>query len=230
MFHLEFHLPYFVLKEQKEGHPRQEERTTMQREWIDLSFLESGSSNSPNRESYGIYKAHFALTIQGFNNWRWTAFVFDNNHFDERFEFDLEEEEFSYDSLQEDLIVSGQDTIHDANKPTRDPRVYFLICLQSRMRRALEAWRYLIWRIQDSIEHYVRSSPDFGQKRIAYANLGWWVLPRSVMGARHKNRPEERCKNNTRLDKTSFSNSQQASTCSRVSNYQTVANIQLIQW
>jgi hypothetical protein len=176
MFHLEFHLPYFVLKELKEGHPRQEVKTTAQREWIDLSFLEPDSSNSLDREPYGIYKAHFALAIQGFNNWRWTAFAFDNNHFDARFEHDLEEEDFSYDVPQEDLIVSGLDTIHDANKPTQDPREYFLRCVQSRMSLALEAWRYLIWRIQDSIEQYVRCSPDFPDfvpKHITYTTIGW---------------------------------------------------------
>jgi len=170
MFRLEFHLPYFVLREHRKGHPRQEGRTTAQREWIDLSFLEPNSdsptsSKSPKRWSYGAYKAHFALAVSGFNDWRWTAFAFDNNHFDERFEDDLEDEEFPYDTTQEDLIVSmALNSIHDANEPTRDPREYFLLCVQSRMRLAYEAWKYLNWRIEDSIQHYVRNSPEFEQK------------------------------------------------------------------
>lgn len=150
-FQLEIHLPYFALIE---GPPRQSVTQRPPWKWIDLSFLGLEMPGSGDRSRFGIYQGHFALAISGSNNRRWTAISFENDPFSERFEKDLEEELFSYDAIQEDLIVSGH--VVDANKPVQDVRGYFLWILSGRSTQQLRFWDHLVLYLERSVDRYVR--------------------------------------------------------------------------
>lgn len=151
MFQLELHLPYFVWKE---GRPHTKSNTKTKFEWRDLSFLQAETPRSRRRKTFVAHQAHFSLTIYGFNDWRWVAYAFDNNHFDdERFEHDLKEETFSSVGFQEEPIIAG--TLHDANMPILDPREYFLRVTQSRLRQVLNYWQDIVSHIKRNIDEYV---------------------------------------------------------------------------
>lgn len=151
MFQLEIHLPFFVWKE---GRPRPKSNANTKLKWKDLSFLQLKSLRLRTGKTYGICKGQFSLAIYGLNHWRWVAYAFDNNHFAERFENDLDKAEFASPDFQEDLIISGS-RYHDANIPLRDPREYYLKVLKSRTGQTLQSWEYLVWRIERCIEEYV---------------------------------------------------------------------------
>lgn len=146
MFQFELHFPYFALKE---GPPKQESDPKAPKKWIDLSFLETDESHGGT--TYGLYQAQFSVVIYGMNETRWTAYAFENNHFDERFENDLEEEEYSSLDFQEDPIAGEL----DANMPITNPRVYFLRIFRARISQILQFWGDVIGHIDDRVRDHV---------------------------------------------------------------------------
>lgn len=85
--------------------------------------------------------------MYGLSDWRWVAYAFEKNTFDER---DLEDETYPYENFQEDPIAKV-----DADLPIWDPREYFLLIFNTRMCQVLEEWRNLVRWIERSIEGYV---------------------------------------------------------------------------
>lgn len=149
MFQFELHLPYFALKE---GRPSPDESGQKRHtDWIDLSFLESGT---PNARIYGAYQTQFSLVMYGFSDWQWVVYAFEHNLFDKRFEKDPEEEieeEDGSSSNEDPVIWDGA----DANLPLEDPRQYFLRVFEARIRRISRCWDHLFHHIEESIRKYV---------------------------------------------------------------------------
>jgi len=148
MFHLELHLPYFVLRP---GPPPREVNIKRRSQWIDLSFLQT-DSKSKSQEIRGIYRAHISLAIYGVSDIRWVAYAFDNNDFDDK-EFDEEDSEDDgdhYKVFQEDPIASNGE--FDANAPIWDSREYFLMIFQNRIAKVLTEWEYLVRWVERNIE------------------------------------------------------------------------------
>lgn len=153
MFRLELHLPYYALLEER---PSKAMKSTILPRWTDLSFLRTETAGSQHRKTYDImHSAHFSLVIHGQNNARWLAYSFENKHFDERFEDDVQYDCYSYDGpmIHEDPIVS--DGTVDANLPIWDPREYFLRVFKARMSQIVRYWELLVWYIEPIIICYV---------------------------------------------------------------------------
>jgi hypothetical protein len=115
--------------------------------WIDLT-------------TYGIFEAHFSLSIVGSDYRRWTAYSFadaeldaDNLEDDESSTADEEnegEEEQGNEDYYEDPIVPA-----DSNHPMMDSREYFLKTIDSRTCRALNEWTCITHTLERSIRDHV---------------------------------------------------------------------------
>ncbi|KAF2185092.1 hypothetical protein K469DRAFT_688302 [Zopfia rhizophila CBS 207.26] len=153
VFQLEFHLPYFALRTFAPG--KDLAQTTINskppRQWIDLSFLELGTTlRSKDDPEYGLYEAQFSLTICGSDNSRWVAYGFVDTDIDD--DNGLEGEDFSYLGMNADPIASDGDV--NANHPIWDPREYFLLMIEIRMRKVLKEWKGLVRKFERSIKRF----------------------------------------------------------------------------
>ncbi|KAF2181077.1 hypothetical protein K469DRAFT_590492 [Zopfia rhizophila CBS 207.26] len=160
IFQLEFQIPYFALRilPFPAGHPqRTVPNKTPPRQWTDLSFLNRQILNSQGKKQYGMYEAQISLVICGPDEKRWVGYAFVDRYFNGE---DLEEDDFSYDGVQEDPIATDFEVdtnlpIIDANLPKWNPREYFLNIVEFRMAQVLKEWEGLVRKVQRSVRDYV---------------------------------------------------------------------------
>jgi len=122
-----------------------------QRKWTDLSFLRTPTPEFQHKEKDGIYETQISFVISGPDNGQWVAYAFVDTNFDDS---DLEDEDFSYEGFQKDLIASNGEL--DANFPIRNPRLYFLRIWKVRMAQVLREWQRIVRTVECSIKQYVR--------------------------------------------------------------------------
>jgi hypothetical protein len=123
---------------------------------IDLSFLKIPSDKPEDREAFYIHEAAISLVVCGSDNWRWVAYAFiDTNAISDN--DNLSEEVESHGDFRGDPIASEPGLEVNANDPIWDPREYFLMILEIRIRQVLREWQYLVRRVECSIKQYVGS-------------------------------------------------------------------------
>ncbi|KAF0324800.1 hypothetical protein GQ607_007971 [Colletotrichum asianum] len=166
-FTLEFHLPFFALREQLRVPDDNRKRPDGSpcRKTLDLSFL-TGIINSTGSTnvSYYLHEAQTSLLIVGNNNTVWTAYLFTDTYHNGRpgetnhedlsfFQQPLEENELFYDPL-----TMGQ---HDANVPIWDPREYFCLIVRIRLGLIKEEWAYIFSFFAEKIGAFKLDIPSF---------------------------------------------------------------------
>ena len=128
------------------------------RQWSDLSFLNIQTPKSQGKRQYCMYEAQISLVICGPDEKHWDAYAFVDRYFDG--EDLLEEDDFSYDGVQEDPIASDLENdpnlpIIDANLPKWNAREYFLDIVEFRMAQVVKEWEYLVRSVERGIKDYV---------------------------------------------------------------------------
>jgi len=127
------------------------------RQWTDLSFLNIQAPKSQGKRQYSMYEAQISLVICGPDEQHWDAYAFVDRYFDGE---GLEEDDFSYDGLQEDPIASDLEIdtnlpLVDANLPIWNPREYFLNIVEIRMAQVLKEWEHLVRKVERGVKDYV---------------------------------------------------------------------------
>lgn len=135
----------------------------------DLSFLFPDSY-----QRHAIEKSHNSVVVTGWDDNKWAVFAFDSLPFldedDEEEDDPTEAEEFAdnfhfgngkegdaelkYSDVppKEDLIASDPTRSYLVDPPIRDPRLYWLIVLESRVRTISDEWTYLVDKICGRID------------------------------------------------------------------------------
>ena len=145
---MEFHTKYWVFRHSvsasEAGNPAS---------WTDLSFLEIGAPETPDRKEHGMFEAHFSFAICGSHESRWAAYAFDDTELDGE---DFNETLFPCDDFHPDPIASCRSENHtDADLPIWGPREYFLNVVANRISQAADSWTVLIRVVERSINEYV---------------------------------------------------------------------------
>ncbi|OCK76085.1 hypothetical protein K432DRAFT_307150 [Lepidopterella palustris CBS 459.81] len=154
IFQMELHIPYFALREYPS--PTKDRRQEVAagkrppRQWTDLSFLNIQTPKFQDKRKYGTCKARFSLIICGSDHRRWVGYAFVDRDFDSE---ELEEDDFSYEGIQEDPIASNGEL--DANLPIWDPREYFLMIFDIQMAKVLKEWENLVRAVERCINEHV---------------------------------------------------------------------------
>lgn len=138
------HLSLFDVKKVQQGEVPTEK-------WIDLECIATPRWKEEGG-AYGLKRRQGSLMIVGTNDLHWTAYCFDDRDPDD----ELDEDDFTYNSVQVDPIVSQYgDNIIDANTPIRDPRAYFLRVWSRRTATVLAQWENLVWLTETGINSQV---------------------------------------------------------------------------
>jgi hypothetical protein len=168
VFTLEFHLPYFVWRNEAQKDRRKRADGSPLRSTKDLSFLtkpNQGRSYHQSGQSF-LHEAQSSCVVTGYNNSIWTACSLTDTFYHSRHNSDDNEDMLPYyandtddtDDSEEswDPLTIGQ---CDANNPIWDPREYFLRILNVRLEQAKEEWLNIAYNLQEKLESYV-SAPD----------------------------------------------------------------------
>ncbi|KAH8662643.1 hypothetical protein BGZ61DRAFT_402356 [Ilyonectria robusta] len=169
-FRLAFDLPYYVFRRAARRKPPQDHRgrgpNATHREATDLSFLTRIPAGSPPRfELEYLCQAQVSVLITGSDPWRWVAYCFVDNYFDQEDTGDSpdvydEDREVDEDTgvchIQPDPLTAGG---LDANFPIKGPREYFLAVLQARLRDIRVEWQKLVSELETLIGKYIQPGP-----------------------------------------------------------------------
>lgn len=170
VFTLEFHLPYFVWRNEAQQDRRKRADGSALRSTKDLSFLtkpnQSGTSYQ-NRASY-LHEAQSSCAVTGYNNNIWTACSLTDTYYHSSQDSDDNEDMLPYYANDADDTEETDETedteekwdpltigMCDANKPPWDPREYFLLILNRRLEQAKEEWLNIVHNLQEKLESYV---------------------------------------------------------------------------
>jgi hypothetical protein len=166
-FQLAFDLPYYAFRvapchsPPRDLRKRKSAATDTLRNITDLSFLvrKPKSPVPPTTKAY-LCEVQTTVLISGSDPWRWVAYCFVDTYFeseDKRESVDAYDEEVEIDD--ESLVLFRPDPFTtaewDANLPVLNPREYFLIVLESRLRQARDEWHTLATNMGDIINEYV---------------------------------------------------------------------------
>ena len=150
-FHLDLHLPFFLLRKSTPyKEPVDKFNTKPQRNWTDLSFLKIDTSDLQDQEPkevWGIHQAQTSCVVTGSDDYRWVGYGFVDTEID-GFLTDL-----SKDDLGFDQITAGK---LEANISISKPRDYWLKVFEIRIEQVRKEWEYLIYKVQRSVNRYVR--------------------------------------------------------------------------
>ena len=156
MFHLAFHLPYYVWRGSKKAHEdhRRDANASPLRQSQDVSFLSWKNSESPGF----LYEAQISCVVAGSDEWRWVAYCFVDTYFDAAEE--AKETVLSYheDSLVDQGMRADPFTfgVADADNPIQKPREYFLMVLHIRIDQVKREWQQVVAKVQQSIREYMQ--------------------------------------------------------------------------
>jgi len=151
-FQLDLHLPFFKLdRSRPPNESPQEAKAKPQRRWIDLSFMNLETCESPGedpKEVWGIKEAHITCTVAGTDNWRWIGYGFVDAEIDGVLaDTDLAE-------LKMDPIAAGE---LETTTPILCAREYWIKVFEIRINSFRKHWLYLIGKMENSIDQYVSS-------------------------------------------------------------------------
>ncbi|KAI8669666.1 hypothetical protein NCS57_00782300 [Fusarium keratoplasticum] len=170
-FQLAFDLPYYAFRvapchsPPRDPRKRKSAASDTLRNVTDLSFLvrKPRSPLPPTTKAY-LCETQTTVLISGSDPWRWVAYCFVDTYFeseDKRESVDAYDEEVEIDDESHVLFRPDPFTTaeSDANLPVLNPREYFLIVLESRLRQARDEWHTLATNMGDSINEYINTCP-----------------------------------------------------------------------
>ncbi|KAF2194232.1 hypothetical protein K469DRAFT_651442 [Zopfia rhizophila CBS 207.26] len=151
-FQLDLHLPFFLLRKcTPPGESVGKTSTKPRRQWTNLSFLKLDISKSQEQEpknTWGIIEAQISCVITGSDEWRWVGYSFVDAEID-GFLTDLFEEDLSFDQIACRALPTDM--------PIWRPRDYWLRVFEIRIEQVRKEWEYLIYKVELSVNQYVRS-------------------------------------------------------------------------
>ncbi|KAJ4212433.1 hypothetical protein NW759_011820 [Fusarium solani] len=170
-FQLAFDLPYCAFRvapcysPPHDPRKRKSAASDALRNITDLSFLVRRPKGPvpPTTKAY-LCEAQTTVLISGSDPWRWVGYCFVDTYFeseDKRESVDAYDEEVEIDDESHVLFRPDPFTTaeSDANLPILNPREYFLIVLESRLRQARDEWHTLATHMGDIINEYINTCP-----------------------------------------------------------------------
>ncbi|RSL85263.1 hypothetical protein CEP52_016195 [Fusarium oligoseptatum] len=170
-FQLAFDLPYYAFRVAPCHSPPHDHRKRKSagsealRNITDLSFLvrKPKCPVPPTTKAY-LCEAQTTVLISGADPWRWVAYCFVDTY------FESEDRRESVDAYDEDVVIDDESNVcfqpdpfttaeSEADHPVLDPREYFLIVLESRLRQAKYEWSNLATNMEASINEYINTCP-----------------------------------------------------------------------
>ncbi|KAH6714526.1 hypothetical protein BKA61DRAFT_440468, partial [Leptodontidium sp. MPI-SDFR-AT-0119] len=155
-FTLDFHLPYYVLRESKKSWRDTREKSNGKplRQFWELPFLSMPTNNKPvsTDERYCLYEAMTSVGVTGNDHWTWAAYGFVDTYFDSRESVDGYHEMKERRGGRADPLADGQ---INADEPLWDPREYFLKVVEIRTGLALMEWSQIINKMEREVKQYV---------------------------------------------------------------------------
>lgn len=145
-FQLEFHIPYFAMRRSRPEKTFAERRQRNHRGWMNMAFLDTLELDPETDGVCGIHQAQISVAISGTDNSRWTAYCFEDRHFDEDGPFGDDEQTSDH---QSDQVARGD---WGAETTIWDPREYFLRVLLMRMRHVKREWEEVVFFIESGIK------------------------------------------------------------------------------
>lgn len=150
--------------------------------WINLEFLNMSPESGRGGRAYWIHKAQVSFVIHGSDDTRWTAYAFVDTESKSLCGKRIEEQEMGDtdtddgqeadddddDGVNEDPIAhdrSSSDVV-DADKPTWDPRMYFIMVFDHRSNRMAQEWKKIVKALDRAIKR--RDAPKDPQKAHEY--------------------------------------------------------------
>lgn len=167
VFTLEFHLPYFVWRNEAQRDNRTKSDGSPLRSSKDLSFLSKpsqGKASYRNRPTY-LHEAQSSCVVTGYNNKIWTACSLADTFYHSSQDSDDNEDMLPYYADDTDDTEDSDEkwdplTIGkcDANNPPWDPREYFLLIFTRRLEQVKEEWLNIVYNLQHKLESYVSAN------------------------------------------------------------------------
>ena len=180
-----FHLPYYALRSSevcRRDH-RQFENGDSLRDSQDVSFLSrmpcDSSSLLNHQLSTFLYETQISCVVAGSDEWRWVGYCFVDTYLDPveggKETVAQYHEDSSCGGFRGDPFTLGR---VEADKPIRDPRIYFLKVLQVRLNQVKNEWQKVVEMVYQSIRHY---------EKVCYFSLFFqYKKSRATLGKRRK--------------------------------------------
>lgn len=148
-FSLEAHLPYLAYRASRL--PRLDPRQGLDGHRLrNCHLLGSTSLQDPGIASGGLkdyfYEAQVSIVVTGFDEWKWTAYCFEDAYFED--DEHRKKREVDQGTALNPLSVEK----HCLDTPIWDPREYFLSVFAARVEKATQEWSNLISRVLESLE------------------------------------------------------------------------------
>lgn len=159
---MELSLPFLTLRELRSADQRKDDIGKDPSHWADLSFLSLlDSKTRSNHNRLTIQEATTSVMICGANEYTWTGYAFTNSRLaseeiSAESDGELSDDEDIENMPVEDLFATGDSRRRECalahNDLIRDPRIYFLRCLELRILMVLEEWAYIV-RVVENCSH-----------------------------------------------------------------------------
>jgi hypothetical protein len=165
VFRLEFHITRLTLTSSPTGHCEHTARGV----FSDLAFLNIFHPTGKPRD-FSIEKSQFGLLICGWDDAKWTAYAFGNRAPIEGIDADddseagedahqeqheQEDQVAPEDVPKEDMIATDYRRPYPVDPATTDPRLYFLIVMESIIHMVAEDGAKIICKLEESVESSV---------------------------------------------------------------------------
>jgi hypothetical protein len=154
MFHLAFHLPYYVWRPSQKSLPdhRRNRNEVPLRHSQDVSFLTLGTDETPGF----LHEAQISCAVAGSDDWRWVAYCFVEAYFDPVDEGRETALEYHDDSLHEmgmqpDPFTYGVTKMDDSSP---NPREYFLTAFRYRLTQVKREWQRVVDKLDQSVRRH----------------------------------------------------------------------------
>jgi hypothetical protein len=148
VFTLDFHIPYYVLRESKElfkDTRRKFDGKPLRQSW-DLPLLPTSTDRR-----HSLYEAKISVAVAGIDCSAWIAYGLVDTYFESDESVDRYHQ-WKGRQGRADPLADGQ---IDANNPIWTPREYFLKVFEIRINQVRKEWRRIIDKVEDEVKQYV---------------------------------------------------------------------------
>jgi hypothetical protein len=150
---LSFHLPFYAMRPSYE--PKADLRLDLQdrplRRVDDVSYLDWDR----DRRIY-LYEAQISFVVSGIDNWRWTAYCFVDEYFQDENHTDASNVVHPHDRAIAKAQM-GSSSLKNATEPkitTDDPKEYFLSCFFTELKLIRKEWKSVLTQMRRSLRKY----------------------------------------------------------------------------
>ncbi|KAM6537878.1 hypothetical protein FALCPG4_003777 [Fusarium falciforme] len=154
-FALEFHLQFYVWREEDTLRPDPRKKRTDKplRRSFRLHHLEDERSEGALQVC--IYEAQVSCLVAGLDNHSWVAYLFLDTYYQEESSSESVEFYHSQEDLRTDPLTAG---IRDSDMPIWTPREYFLVVYECRLQQVKHALQNLVSMLKLKLEPYNQDS------------------------------------------------------------------------